>query len=119
MYSDVEKFISSSWGGQGRADLSELSTLVSAWHRSHFLFDDSTTAYIRKLWVDTVQANYHHKVMTGEADGDSGAAAEEFHRILRECSDLDALRTKFLPQLKVHVGFADTLRAIAPWWPKK
>jgi hypothetical protein len=115
VYEDVEKFISL-WMRDGHPDLGHLPMLVRAWNRSHFLFESSVTAYIRKVWLDAGDADYHNKVANGDVQGDRQASIEIVHRLLREHADFDALRGQFLPQLKVAVRFDETLRSLFPWW---
>ncbi len=100
IYADAEKFIGA-WIQRGRPDLSLLPVLVGAWTRSHFLCRNEVTSFLRKLWVDAVKADYLHQVMSGEADGDRGAAIQEFHALTRKHIDYEPLKKVMIPDLRV------------------
>lgn len=114
VYADVEAFLGS-WGRDGRPDMRELPRLVQAWNRSHFLFESSVTAYIRKVWLDAVRADYLNKVTSGQVKDDHNAAVDEEHALTLQHINGDNLRAKFLAHLKVNVGFLETFRALLPW----
>jgi hypothetical protein len=60
VYEDAEQFVGA-WQAHGRSS-EDLSRLVGAWNRSHFLFDDPVTAYLRQLWLDAIDADRAHIV---------------------------------------------------------
>lgn len=100
VYADAEKFISA-WLRDGRPDMDELRTLVGAWSRSHFLFDEKVTVYLRKIWTDAVDADYANKVIAKKAQGDRSNAIEKASALHLEHADYDKLRAVFMDKLKV------------------
>lgn len=103
VYSEVEKFIAA-WTGAGKPDMSVLPNLVGAWRRSQFLFPADVTAEIRQVWVDAVQADYDQKVLSGQVEGDRGAAADRQHELLLMHTKGDSkIQTLFTKHLKVRV----------------
>src|SRR5687767_2682296 len=57
VYRDAEDFIRA-WMQHGDPDFGEpFYKLIDAWNRSHFLFDEPVTAYLRQLWLDAIAAN--------------------------------------------------------------
>lgn len=100
IYEDAETFLSA-WLRHGRPDMALLGQLVGAWSRSHFVCRPEVTAYLRKLWLDAVNADYLAKVISGEVEGDHNVAVEKKYDLIREHADFDKLRGVFLPDLKV------------------
>ena len=81
VYADAERFLSA-WMRDGRPDMNLLSVIVGAWSRSHFLCNEHVTTYLRKLWLDAVEANFHEKVVRGEATGDRSKSIKLVHDLL-------------------------------------
>lgn len=102
VYEDTEKFISA-WMRDGNPDMNLLSTLVGAWSRSHFLFDDSITIYLRKIWLDSCEAALARDIIDGNADGDRKEAIEKKYKLLKEHTDFEKLRDVFKSSLKVNI----------------
>lgn len=100
VYLDAERFISG-WMREARPDMSLLGPLIGAWTRSHFLFEKEVTQYLRKLWLDAVDANYQSKVAAGEAPGDHGEAINKVHELLMAHADHEQLRGKFMSDLRI------------------
>lgn len=103
IYTHAERFLAT-WIRDARPDLGQLGLITGAWSRSHFLCDESVTRYLRKVWVDGVRANYLHRVMTGEIEGNHQQAVEEFHKLLSEHTTYDTLRATFMDDLKVQTS---------------
>ncbi len=100
VYSDVESYLAS-WMRNGEPDQELLSTLVGAWTRSHFLFEQDVTDYLRKVWTDGVEANYLCSIIKGEANGDYDVAVEKKYALLKFHADFEKLRAVFAHTLKV------------------
>ena len=92
IYADAEKFIAA-WMRDARPDMGELPTIVGAWNRSQFLFDEEVTKYLREVWVDAVAANQARQ----EGREDFRAA----EALLLKHGDFDKLRAVFREHLKV------------------
>lgn len=99
IYSDAQKFIAA-WSRNGKPDLGLLSVLVGARDRSHFLYGPEVTAYLRKIWIDSVQADYDSQVIGGAVSDDREKALAR-RRAMIDTADLDKLREVFKPDLKV------------------
>src|SRR5262245_33528347 len=65
VYNAAEEFIDP-WIRDAKPDLEKLHILFHAWNRSHFLFEPDVTAYLRKLWLDAIKADYCRKIVAGE-----------------------------------------------------
>ncbi|MGB0087351.1 MAG: hypothetical protein WBP94_18500 [Rhodomicrobiaceae bacterium] len=120
VYRDAEEFIRG-WQRHGRPDIELLPKLVDAWNRSHFLFDADVTAYLRKLWLDAVDADECAKVASREVPAD----VEERQKHRKKASELfkkytenEQLRNAFLPHLKVSDGYLEFPRWIPDWLRK-
>ena len=100
VYADAEKFISA-WIRDGRPDLNEIATLVGAWSRSQFLFDEKVTVYLRKVWIDAVKADQAQEIISRQVNGDRKEAIETSQALLLEHANYDKLRTVFLENLNV------------------
>lgn len=101
IYADAEKFIAA-WGRDGYPDIqTELRTLVGAWTRSHFICHPSTTQYLRKLWLDGIEANKLRAVIAGELPGDHAEAVRKYYELLRLHADYDKLREVFMKDLRI------------------
>jgi len=100
VYSDAETFLGA-WIRDAHPDMTKLNVIVGAWRRSHFLCSDEVTRYLRKVWLDAVKADYSHKVIAGEAEGDRKHALKETQDLLVEHLDFEKLRRVFTPDLKV------------------
>lgn len=102
VYRDAEDFIRS-WTQHGVPDIdTKLRSLVDAWNRSHLLFDGEVTVYLRKLWLDGLEANLAEHVIRGEHDGDYQAAVDKKYSLLRlHCADESPLRKVFVKHMKV------------------
>jgi hypothetical protein len=83
VFKDVKAFMNP-WFREGRPNLKELYLLVDAWERSHFLFDQSVTAFLRKLWKDAVRCDFNQRVINGELNENRQTAA----RIVSEINEL-------------------------------
>jgi hypothetical protein len=99
----VEHFIHS-WNGLGRPDMAKLPILVDAWNRSHYLFDQPLTDYLRRLWLDASKADWCNRVIAGEVDGDREQAIGEARRLMAEHMEVTRLRDQFLAYLKLSGG---------------
>ena len=100
VYAEAERFLSA-WLRDGRPDMSLLGLLVGAWSRSHFLCNERVTTYLRKLWLDAVNADFNERVVTGELAGDYDKSVKIVHDLLMEHHDFDNLRAVFMGDLKV------------------
>lgn len=101
VYADVSKYIGI-WTRNGCPDTDELPSLVRAWDRSHFLFEDDIPKYIRTLWTNSLDAEYAHAVMSEKAPGDRVKAVEQVHALTLKHCDAEAVRQVFLPHLRVY-----------------
>jgi hypothetical protein len=59
------------------------------------------TKYLRKLWLDAIDADMDHKVLKGDVEGDRDKANKRRWTLLQEHADYEKLRTKFMHDLKV------------------
>ena len=100
VYADAEKFIGN-WIMHARPDMDELSTLMGAQSRSHFLFDEKITTYLLKVWLDAVAADYSSQIVAKEIEGDRPKALEKKQALLLEHADFDKLREVFLEELNI------------------
>lgn len=102
VYRDAEEFVAS-WVQLGVPDIqNKLRTLVDAWNRSHFLFDEEVTAYLRRLWLDGLEADLAQKIIAGECKGDHQAAVKTKYDLFRvHCADVSPLRQAFVKHMKV------------------
>ena len=80
VFKDVKAFMNP-WFRAGRPDLKDLHMLVGARERSQFLFDQSVTAFLRKLWKDAVRCDFHSRVISGEIKEDYQTAVNLVHKI--------------------------------------
>ncbi len=101
VYTDVDKFLRP-WMRDAHPDLDELPLLIRAWDRSHFLFPQDVTDYLRRLWLDSIQAARCHRILSGEEDGDHKAAVAKKDELLRTCCDSERLRAIFAPHLRIY-----------------
>ena len=81
IYEVVKNFLGP-WLREGRADLSKLPSLVQAWEKSHFLFDEDVVKFLRQLWLDGVASDTYRKVISEQIQGDRQAAIEKEHALL-------------------------------------
>ena len=64
------------WLRDGLPDLTKLHLLVGAWEAAHFLFSDKTVKFLRELWLDAVQCDFHYQVVMGSVEGESATASQ-------------------------------------------
>ena len=100
IYSEAEKFLGA-WIRNARPDLTLLPSLVGAWGRSKFLFDQEITDYLRKIWLDAIEAEKSWQIIDDKTHGDRSEAIKVKYDLLTEHGELDNLRNKFLKHLKV------------------
>lgn len=102
VYQDAERFLTS-WIQKGCPDTdNELRVLVGAWNRSHFLFDQDVTDYLRELWLDGIKANYAQHVISGEYEGNRDEAIKTKYDLLnKHCAEDSLLRKIFVKHMKV------------------
>lgn len=79
------------------------SLLVSIWSYqagNRAVEQAEVTAYLRKIWIDSVQADYDSQVIGGAVSDDREKALAR-RRAMIDTADLDKLREVFKPDLKV------------------
>lgn len=103
VYLDAEKFLGA-WTVHGRPDMDLLPTLVAAWGRSHFLFEQAVTDYLRKVWLDALKVQQCGRIIAGEQQGDRNEAITKEYELSIEHLNADKLRAAFKRQLKVSDG---------------
>ena len=81
IYEVVKNFLGP-WLREGHADLSMLPSLVQAWEKSHFLFDDDVVRFLRQLWLDGVASDMYRKVISEQMQGDRKSAIDKEHALL-------------------------------------
>lgn len=102
VYKDAESFLGT-WVQRGTPDIDNgLRGLVDAWNRSHFLFAQDVTDYLRQLWLDAIKANHASHVIAGEYDGDHAQAVQtKFDLTTKHCAEKSPLRQVFVKHMKI------------------
>ena len=114
IYADVEAFVTA-WMRLGHPDMTLLPKLAGAWTRSHFLCREEVTAFIRKLWLDGVEADLMDRTAKGIVPGDEQRAIEKSLQLFNEHTNFDKLREVMVPDLRVASGSGWR----KPRWPGK
>ncbi len=105
VYEDVRAFLTH-WLQDGKPNIGELSKLIYAWDRSRYLYEHDVTQYIRRMWLDALDADMAQQVVSGALAGDRDAAIKLKYDLILYYGDDARMYAVFARDLSIYPPIA-------------